>query len=122
MATPLKQQYLDSVMRTLIKAVSALLFSIGLAVISIEAEAAPSEAPRTSAEQGAENSPDDSAKQSGNAKSAANDSDFVDKDGDGIRDGQEHRFRRRSKHGKDADRHTGKQRRKKGQRGKGSGS
>ena len=131
MASSFKEQYVDSVMMTTIKTATAMLIFVGLAAFSSNALASDVvKGSQTEKESAASNSEpkaspsEHGAKQSDNAKNDAKDSDFVDKDGDGIRDGKEHRFRRRSKHGNDGDsgRHTGKQRRKKAQYGKGNGA
>jgi hypothetical protein len=114
-------------MTTGVKIISFLLFFFGLVAIApkVHADAHEKAAPK-SAKQSARVNPTskagETAAQTGPSGQTAYDDDFVDKDGDGIRDGKEHRFRRHSKHRNDAGRHAGKQRRRRAQKGKGNGS
>ena len=144
MAGQVKRAYLDTVMTTTINTVTALLFSSGLIFYSFEAEASNTASLDVSAESSTsdtfqtvsvrkdgERSEENDVSLAGEKTAGrmapsrlnADDDDFVDKDGDGIRDGKEHRFRRSSGESKDdAGRHSGKQRRQRAQRGRGNGA
>ena len=127
-ASRVKELYFGNEMILKNKYLSSLLFVLGLVAFSSSAQAENAGRNNSPVEQSATSTSGDETHHSGTATRAkdtgheAVDDDFVDKDGDGIRDGKEHRFRRRSKHGKDADRKTGKQRRKRAQRGKAGGA
>lgn len=127
-ARRVKQLYLGNEMILRNKYLSSLLLVLGLVAFSPSAQAENNSKNDGPAKQSAASSSGDethpprTTAQSKDEGHDVMDDDFVDKDGDGIRDGKEHRFRRRSKHGKDADRKTGKQRRKRAQKGKGNGA
>ena len=122
------QQCFDIVTTITVKTVSTMLILFGLLAVSPNANAltskkgvvSSSQDPSTVSKGDGRRSLGTVAKQSGKSERTDNDNDFVDGDGDGIRDGEEHRFRCRSKHRKQNGRHTGKQRRWKARKGNGN--
>lgn len=126
MVSRFKRQYSFFEMIALQKAATLLSLFIGVTTCAASARAeAPDKREKAIAPSTEPASPNDAAHpapQNGdpadNQARPAKDDDFVDKDGDGIQDGKERRFRRRSKHRKDGGRHTGKQRRNRAQKGK----
>ena len=132
MAIRAKEQYVIGVMGRNISKASALLFLLGTFCLSLatsaddnaeksgkttsETEPSAEKKPRKQRPKksgASERTPKD--KPSGNTSTGAKDAPaFVDRDGDGIRDGKEHRFRRGNKKRK-RNRHHVKPRRGRGQ-------
>jgi hypothetical protein len=100
-----------------IKRISGFVLLLGLCTYSplAAAEDKPAksakhdEAHSEKAKKSPKNKP--SPKNATQSDNSSNDKDFVDRDGDGIRDGKEHRFRRNSKKRQNGGRHGLKQRR-----------